>query len=62
MKRSSFTRLRYAVFGDIVARMCSLSRSRTFVGTRTALYLISVGANTLPNVAGFQSHSKIKKT
>ena len=41
-----------AISGDIVARLCSLSRSRTFVGTRTVSWLISAGAATLPNVAG----------
>ena len=52
MKRSSFTVFDTAVSGDIVARLCSLSRSRTFVGTRTALYLISDGPHKALLVAG----------
>ena len=38
--------------------MCSLSRSRDFDGTRTALYFISVGGGTLPNVAGCLSANR----
>ena len=32
-----FRFLGFCLSGDIVARLCSLSRSRTFVGTRTVL-------------------------
>ena len=43
MKRSSFTRLRYAVSGGLGGRLCSVCRSLDFDGARTALYLIPVG-------------------